>query len=69
MLSDAKEKFGYKTKVVLLNDGSTAQNWSKDIFNEIPQLVADYKRDNDFELFRAQKSVSGHSKGLEIKII
>ena len=63
MLSDAKAKFGFKKKVVLLSDGSCAQNWSKEIFNEVPQIAVEYKGDQELQFFRAQKSVSGHSKG------
>ena len=67
MLSDAKEKFGFKKRVVLLTDGSCSQNWCKDIFNSIPHLAVEYKQDGNLEMFRGQKSVSGHSKGLAYK--
>ena len=64
MLSVIKRDHGFKPKVVLLTDGSTCQNWSKDVFHSIPTLAVEYRGNDELESFRAIKSVSGHSKGL-----
>ena len=63
MLSTVKQEHGYKSKVVLLTDGSCCQNWSSDVFHAIPQIAVDYRGTEELESFRALKSVAGHSKG------
>ena len=63
MLETVKRDHGFKPKVVVLTDGSTCQNWSKDIFHSIPNLAVEYRENEELQSFRALKSVSGHSKG------
>ena len=67
MLSTVKRDHGFKSKVVVLTDGSTCQNWSKDVFHSIPNLAVEYRGNDELQSFRAIKSVSGHSKGFIFK--